>query len=340
MVPQFFGLLRESGDVSEAISLIIFQQMSSLDDNRSANIHSRGGRSRIMRNITAAAVQMKCELGQKDLNLNNLEKWSVKATEDQVELLCFPEMSITGFYCTGVDSRLSGDQTYDQVRKVAESVPDGHAVKFVASLSEKLGIFISAGIFELENHIVYNSYFLCGPDGYIGKYRKTHMPAVEYPFCRFGGDFPVFNVGGCQIGVATCFDNTMPEVARILALKGAEIILMPHAWANEDVFSPPSSGKYEDRRKEVLTFIPSRAYDNKAYVVYVDQVGRVSDQSSYPGFSALFNPKGQTMAESRGGEELIRADFDKETLEVERGRPDSSLRARRPEIYQELINCE
>ncbi|MDA4129485.1 MAG: hypothetical protein OK457_01820 [Thaumarchaeota archaeon] len=70
-----------------------------------------------------------------------------------------------------------------------------------------------------------------------------------------------------------CFDNVMPEVPRILALMGAEIILMPHAWSNEDPFGPKSSGKYEDRRKGVLVFIPSRAYDNKAFVIYVDQVG-------------------------------------------------------------------
>lgn len=290
-----------------------------------------------MRDIRVAGMQMCCELGQKDINLKNIEKWSERARNDHVELVCFPEMSITGFYCAGVDSRLNGDQVYEQVHKIAESIPDGPSVKLVTNLAKKLGIFISAGIFEVDNHIVYNSYFICGPDGFIGKYRKTHMPAGEYPYCRFGGEFPVFNLDGCVVGISICFDNTMPETARILALKGAEVILMPHAWSNEDVFGPPTSGKYEDRRNEVLTFIPSRAYDNKAYVVYVDQVGRVSDQYSYPGFSALLNPKGQILAESRDSEELIQADFKKDILEIERGRPDSGLRSRRPEIYLDLV---
>jgi predicted amidohydrolase len=290
-----------------------------------------------MRDIRVAGVQMRCELGQKEANLISIEKWSVKAKNDHAELLCFPEMSITGFYCAGVDSKLSGDQVFAEVRRIAEPVPDGPAVKFITKLSKRFGTFISAGIFETDNHMVYNSYFICGPDGFIGKYRKTHMPAVEYPFCRFGGEFPIFDLGDCKVGIATCFDNVMPEVPRVLALKGAEIILMPHAWANEDAFGPVTSGKYEDRRKEVMTFIPSRAYDNKAFVVYVDQVGRVSDQTSYPGFSALFDPKGQILAESKDSEELIHAEFGKEVLEIERGKPDSSLRSRRPEIYHELL---
>ena len=290
-----------------------------------------------MRDIRVAAVQMRCELGQKEKNLKSIEKWSERAKNDRAELVCFPEMSVTGFYCAGVDSKLSGDQVFSEVRRIAEIVPDGPSTEFVTGLSKRLGIFIAAGIFETDNHIIYNSYFICGPDGFVGKYRKTHMPAVEYPYCRFGAEFPVFDLGERKVGVSTCFDNVMPEVPRILALKGAEIILMPHAWANEDAFGPPTSGKFEDRKKEVLSFIPSRAYDNKAFVVYVDQVGRVADQTSYPGFSALFDPRGQILSECGDQQEMIQADFRKETLDLERGRPDSSLRSRRPEIYRELL---
>ncbi|MDA4129498.1 MAG: hypothetical protein OK457_01895 [Thaumarchaeota archaeon] len=61
----------------------------------------------------------------------------------------------------------------------------------------------------------------------------------------------------------------MSEVPRILALKGAAIIQILHAWYNEDPFGLDSSGTYRDRRKEVLAFMPSRAYD-KALVIYVD----------------------------------------------------------------------
>jgi predicted amidohydrolase len=290
-----------------------------------------------MKDVTVSGIQMFCELGQKEENLKKIEKWSKLACQQHnADLVCFPETSITGFYCAGVDPKLSGDQVYESVRKLAEHVPGGPAVKYVEDLAKRLGVYISAGLFELDNHIVYNCYFICGPDGFIGKYRKTHMPAGEYPYCRFGGEYPIFDVAGSKIGISTCFDNTMPEVPRILALKGAEIILMPHAWSNEDVYGPITSGKVEDRRNEVLTFIPSRAYDNKAYVVYLDQVGRVSESYSYPGYSALINPKGQVLAESLGKEELLFAEFKSELMEDERGRPDSSMRARRPETYRAL----
>jgi N-carbamoylputrescine amidase len=165
------------------------------------------------------------------------------------------------------------------------------------------------------------------------------MPAVEYPFYRFGGSFPIFRTERCRIGVATCFDNTFPEVPRILALKGAELILMPNAWSEKDPFEPGEPADYEDRRRTVLTYVPSRAYDNGVYVVHLDQVGEASADMRFPGFSVILGPDGQVLAETRGGrEEMIVADLNSRIFEDVRSRPDFSLRARRPDIYDELTN--
>src|SRR5271165_2304805 len=95
-----------------------------------------------LRDINVAGVQMRCELGQKEANLSAIEKWTVKAEKNHAELVCFPEMSITGFYCAGVDSRLNGDQVFSEVRRIAEAVPDGQSVKVISSLAKQLGIFI------------------------------------------------------------------------------------------------------------------------------------------------------------------------------------------------------
>ncbi|HLQ44446.1 MAG TPA: carbon-nitrogen hydrolase family protein [Planctomycetaceae bacterium] len=68
-----------------------------------------------------------------------------------------------------------------------------------------------------------------GPHGYLGKQRKLHMSRDEVMFYKGGRDMPVFDIGKCRLGSIICYDNQFPEPARILALRGADILLMPHA---------------------------------------------------------------------------------------------------------------
>ncbi len=79
--------------------------------------------------------------------------------------------------------------------------------------------------------MLYNTLVLVGPDGYIGKYRKVHLPLTERIMMYPGdGDYPVFETRFGKVGLMICFDKAYPEVARSLALKGAEILLCPTAW--------------------------------------------------------------------------------------------------------------
>src|SRR6185437_11957107 len=77
--------------------------------------------------------------------------------------------------------------------------------------------------------IVYNAMVLVGPDGFIGKQRKIHCSRDEAFYYKGGRELPVFDIGLSKLGIVICYDNQFPEIARILALRGAEVILMPHA---------------------------------------------------------------------------------------------------------------
>ena len=82
---------------------------------------------------------------------------------------------------------------------------------------------------EKERDIVFNTQVLVGPQGYIGKQRKLHLSRDEVFYYKGGREIPVFDIGPCKVGIVICYDNQFPEVARVLALRGAEVILMPHA---------------------------------------------------------------------------------------------------------------
>ena len=112
--------------------------------------------------------------------------------------------------------------------EVAEQIP-GPSTKYFGELARKHGIYIVAGLFERDGHVVYNSAALLGPDGQIvGKYRKTCLPRseVDAGVCP-GHEYPVFDTRFGKVGIMICYDGFFPEVARELSNRGAEVIAWP-----------------------------------------------------------------------------------------------------------------
>jgi len=113
-------------------------------------------------------------------------------------------------------------------KEIAEPIP-GPSTSYFGELARKHGLYIVAGLFERDGHLVYNSAVLLGPDGQVvGKYRKTSLPRSEveagvYP----GHDYPVFETRFGKVGIMICYDGFFPEVARELANRGAEVIAWP-----------------------------------------------------------------------------------------------------------------
>ena len=137
------------------------------------------------------------------------------AADQGADLIVLPE-SLT-FYGTG--------RTYVDC---AEAVP-GPSTKYFGSLAKKHDTHIVAGILERDEHLVYNTSVLLGPDGeLIGKYRKVTLPRGEIEGgLTPGHEYPVFNTRFGRVGMMICYDGFFPEVARELTKNGAEVIAWP-----------------------------------------------------------------------------------------------------------------
>ena len=110
----------------------------------------------------------------------------------------------------------------------AEPAP-GPATKFFGALAKKLDLYIVVPVVERDGHLLYNTAALVGPDGStIGKYRKAVLPGGEWDKgLQPGSEYPVFQTRFGKVGIMICFDGFFPEVARRLALSGAEVIAFP-----------------------------------------------------------------------------------------------------------------
>ncbi len=196
-----------------------------------------------MQTTRMAAVSMNGFLGEPDRVLKSMAGWCERAATEKADLVLFPELVIHG-HCT--------PNTWD----LAETVPGGPSVQRLEQLAKQFRLTLCVGLSEKERDIVYNTQVVVGPGGYLGKQRKLHLSRDEVLFYKGGREITVFDVGKCKIGIVICYDNQFPEIARVLALRGADVILMPHAarikmWDD----TPESAG----RRPAATRTITSRA---------------------------------------------------------------------------------
>lgn len=110
----------------------------------------------------------------------------------------------------------------------AEFVP-GPSTEFFGQLAKRHDLYIVVPVVERAGHLLYNTAALVGPDGrMVGKYRKVVLPGSEWDGgIQPGADYPVFQTRFGKVGMMICFDGFFPEVARKLALNGAEVIAFP-----------------------------------------------------------------------------------------------------------------
>jgi predicted amidohydrolase len=290
-----------------------------------------------MKTTRVAAVSMNGYLGEPERVLRAIDGWCARAAAEHAELVLFPELVIHG-HCT------------PNTWQLAEPVPDGPSVARLCELAARHRLVLCAGMSEKENDIVYNTQVLVGPDGYLGKQRKLHLSRDEVFFYKGGRDIRVFDVGPCKVGVVICYDNQFPELARVLALRGAEVILMPHAgrfklW-DDTPASEAAARRYSHR---FLKLYALRARENACFAVLTDQVGRAGyvdlwprdseNQPHHAGAALVWGPDGELLAatqEEHIREEMIVATLDAALLAEQRALANYMLRTRRPELFEEL----
>ena len=291
-----------------------------------------------MKTTRVAAVSMNGFLGEPQRVLRGIAAWCAKAAEEKADLVLFPELVIHG-HCT------------PNTWAIAEPVPDGPSVEALVEIAKRHRLTLCAGMSEKERDIVYNARILVGPDGYIGKQRKIHSSRDEAFYYKGGREIPVFDIGVCKVGIVICYDNQFPEIARILALRGAEVILMPHAgrfklW-QDTLASEAAARRYSH---DFMKKYALRARENACFAVLTDQVGRAGyvdlwprdseNQPHHAGAAFIWGPDGNLLRssqEARIQEEMIVATLEAGLMAQERALSNYMLRTRRPELFGELI---
>jgi len=238
--------------------------------------------------VRLAAVQMDTTLGDPKRNLARCRDAAQRAAEEGCTLAVFPECALTG-YCF---------ESLEEAREAA-IYRDGEALLELCRVVHETKVHLVVGYLERTPVGVANSVSILGPDGILAHYQKTHLPFLGADrFTEAGRQpFRIHEVAGLRIGLLICFDASFPEAARLLALEGADLILLPTNWPEE--------------AEEKAAWLPNtRAYEN---VVYFASVNRVGDERGFHfhGRSRVCDPTGHTMVEGpRDVEALLVCEVD------------------------------
>ena len=267
-----------------------------------------------MDDIRIAAVIMNCPVGRVDDNLDRMAGWIQTAKKRAADLVCFPEMNVTGYSTLGA------------IKDFAETVP-GTISQSVLELAQEFKLTILAGLLEEDAEgRVYASHLAVTPEGMAGIYRKIHIAPPETEVFSAGNAIALFKIKGVKLGIQLCYDVHFPELSTRMATDGADVIFMPHA-------SP--RGTPAEKFNSWMRHLPARAFDNGLYVVACNQTGNNQSGLNFPGLSVILDPAGRVIKKNTGGkEDMIVADLKADELEKVRGhRMRYFLPNRRPELY-------
>ena len=266
---------------------------------------------------TIAMIQMACTFLDNDANLQKAEKYIREATSEGATLICLPESFNQGYISTRTEEMLPHAET-----------ETGKTLTWACALAKELSIHLLAPIFFLnEVGTIENRAFLINDEGVIlGGYTKTHPVGDERTLLCRGNQYPVFCTKLGNIGISICYDACFPETSRILALNGAELILVPAAWRGNFYFK-----EWWDMN------LCCRAIDNLVYVAAVNMTGPTGDQH-FAGKTQVCDPIGQRIATCGVDEEtILYAQIDMKQLSESRDF-NTVLTDRHPEDYITLQN--
>ena len=245
--------------------------------------------------MRAAAVQLN-STEDKDRNLERADRLTREASADGADLIVLPEK----FNVLG---------THDHYEAGAETL-DGPTVRWARAAASELKVDLVAGSFveRREGHDkLGNTSVHVGPDGEVrGVYRKIHMFDVtvagksyrESTSQEAGDEVVTSEAEEARLGLTVCYDLRFPELYRILAVRGARILIVPAA------FTKATGQAHWD------TLIRARAIENQAFVVAADQIGVHPPGNESFGGSQIVDPWGDVLARAEDTECFVAADLD------------------------------
>ena len=269
-------------------------------------------------------------------NIERLAENITDLAQRGAELVVLQELHNSLYFCQTEDVN-----NFD----LAEPIP-GPSTDFYGELARKLGIVLVTSLFEKRAAGLYhNTAVVIEKDGTIaGKYRKMHIPddpAYYEKFYFTPGDigFHPIDTSVGRLGVLVCWDQWYPEVARLMALQGAEMLIYPTAIGYE---SSDTEAEQQRQREAWTTVMRGHAVANGLPVIAVNRVGHESDPSEqtggiqFWGSSFVAGPQGELLYRASDNEEesiILNIDLD-HSEQVRRWWP--FLRDRRIDEYKDL----
>jgi NAD+ synthase (glutamine-hydrolysing) len=242
-----------------------------------------------MHSLRIGLAQINCTVGDLEGNAKKIIRYLDKAKNMGVELICFPELSITGY--PPEDLLLKPQFIEDNLKALKRIIPKTQGLTAVVGFVDK-------------NGEVYNAAAVIHNKKLVGVYHKIDLPNYgvfdEYRYFQPGERVSVYQLGDLLFGVNICEDIWYPEgPAKAQALIG-EALLVVNINA-----SPYHMGKWKEREKMLST----RANDNRVFILYNNLVGG-QDELVFDGMGMIFNPQGETILRGKQfEEELIIADL-------------------------------
>jgi len=214
-------------------------------------------------NMHIASLSIYPKKWDKAANWTKIETMVRQAVHQQKpQIVVTPEGVLDGYVINQVNRVKDSSKKSELIKQFIElgEPIDGPYIKRACSLADELDIFFTLGFLEQRDERSYNSVILIDPDGdIIGRYSKTHFAQgyQEIPsFYQPGNKYPVFDTPYGKIGIMICYDRQLPENARILALKGAQILLVP------------SYGGFDKGDGWNTAMMRTRAHENRCALVF------------------------------------------------------------------------
>ncbi|MCM3716539.1 nitrilase [Alkalihalobacillus oceani] len=260
--------------------------------------------------IKVAAVQFEPRWNEVERNRSEIIRFAIQAAEQGARLIVFPEMATSGYIW---ESRA-------EIAPFTETVP-GETTTILSAITAQYDCYLVIGLPEKdeETDCYYNTAVLIGPDGVIGRYRKTHLFAADPKWAREGNeDIPVFPTPIGNIAMLICMDAMYFEPARLTALKGADIVAFPTNWVGAGNKPPSKTWRLRAKENGVLWLASNRWGTEKG--------------AQFTGGTAIISPLGEVLDQLVAGDGIVYGKW-----QVDRSRRETYLQKREVGAYHDLL---
>ena len=224
----------------------------------------------------ALAVQNSC-CGMFQDNLAKCIKYTEMASDRGASVILFPEMNLTGYTSGANLTSIAAELSFD-LKSALQNISKKKSIAILAGMAHK----------EDDNQI-YASHFAIMPDNSFFIYKKIHLAPPEQETLTRGNEIEISCLKSTHLnfGIQLCYDAHFPQLSAAMAVKGADLIMIPHA-------SPRGTSK--EKYESWMRHLTARAFDNGVFIAACNQTGENGNGLSFPGVAVVIGPDGKVIS--------------------------------------------